>query len=155
MRKVLFVIWTLPNTMLGLCAGFCSMLFGTRMQIREGCIEFHGGPIAAFLRRVPPGRSSSAMTLGHVVLGLDRHVLDVVREHEQVHVRQYERWGVLFLPAYLGASLWLALRGRDPYLDNPFEIEAYNISDPRGRYSLPPDDRLPPEGPPPSGPLDT
>jgi len=29
------------------------------------------------------------------------------------------------LPLYLGWSLWLALRGRRAYLDNPFEREAY------------------------------
>ncbi len=75
------------------------------------------------------------MTLGHVILGLDPRVLDLVREHEHAHVRQYERWGIVFVPAYLGCSLWLWIRHRNPYLDNPFEVEAYTISDPRrGRY---------------------
>jgi hypothetical protein len=40
-------------------------------------------------------------------------------------VRQYERWGPLFLPLYLGYSLVLWLQRRDPYLENPFEVEAY------------------------------
>ena len=47
------------------------------------------------------------------------------RAHERVHVRQCERWGPLFVPAYLGVSLWLMARGRDAYRDNPFEVEAY------------------------------
>ncbi len=76
------------------------------------------------------------MTLGHVIYGLDRKTLDVVRDHEQVHVRQYERWGPAFLPFYLGCSFWLWVNRRDPYLDNPFEIEAYRISDPRRHFDL-------------------
>jgi hypothetical protein len=46
------------------------------------------------------------------------------RRHERVHVRQYERWGPLFIPLYLGASAWALVNGRDPYCDNPFEREA-------------------------------
>jgi len=65
------------------------------------------------------------MTLGHVVLGRDELLLDLTRDHERVHVRQCERWGPLFIPAYLLASLWVKLRGGRPYEDNPFEREAY------------------------------
>jgi hypothetical protein len=50
-----------------------------------------------------------------------------------VHVRQYERWGPFFIPAYLLCSVWLMLRGYNAYLDNPFEVEAYAIDDPSGR----------------------
>jgi len=66
-----------------------------------------------------------ALTLGHVVLGRTAAALDVARSHELVHVRQYERWGPLFIPAYLLCSLVLFIRRRDPYRDNPFEKEAY------------------------------
>ncbi len=65
------------------------------------------------------------MTFGHVVLGQTLGELNRCRDHELVHVRQYERWGPLFLPAYLGCSLVLWLCGRDRYLDNPFEVEAF------------------------------
>ena len=64
------------------------------------------------------------MTLGHVVLGRDQASLDRSRAHERVHVRQAERWGPLFLPAYLAASVWSLLRGRHYYQDNCFEREA-------------------------------
>jgi hypothetical protein len=40
-------------------------------------------------------------------------------------VKQYERWGPFFIPAYLGSSAWMWLRGRDAYRDNPFEAEAF------------------------------
>jgi hypothetical protein len=46
-----------------------------------------------------------------------------------VHVRQYERWGPLFIPAYFAASGWAWWKGGHAYLDNPFEVEAYRISD--------------------------
>ena len=65
------------------------------------------------------------MTLGHVVIARDEHLLEETRAHERVHVRQCERWGPLFIPAYLAASLVLWLVGRRAYEDNPFEREAY------------------------------
>jgi hypothetical protein len=43
-------------------------------------------------------------------------------------VRQYERWGAFFFPAYLGSSLWQLVRGRDPYRHNRFEREAFRAS---------------------------
>ncbi len=66
----------------------------------------------------------SAMTLGHVIIGLDERALDLCREHEQAHVRQVERWGALFIPAYLAASLLAWRRGGHYYLDNWFERDA-------------------------------
>jgi hypothetical protein len=79
-----------------------------------------------FLRRCTFLRGgASAMTLGHVVIARDRSLLDRTREHERVHVRQYERWGPLFIPAYLTLSLLMRLRGRRAYEDNPFEREAF------------------------------
>ncbi|MDG2012956.1 MAG: hypothetical protein P8J33_05590 [Pirellulaceae bacterium] len=129
--KLLKIVWASPNSSLGLAAGLLGLPFGTRMQYREGCIEFFGGMITGFLRRVPPGGSTAAMTLGHVILGQSRSDLSRCRAHEQVHVRQYEQWGPFFLPAYFGWSCICWLQSRDAYLDNPFEVEAYRIADPR------------------------
>jgi hypothetical protein len=64
------------------------------------------------------------MTLGHVVLGTDQAALEQTRAHELAHVRQAERWGPLFLPAYLAASAWAWLAGRHYYRDNWFERDA-------------------------------
>jgi hypothetical protein len=36
----------------------------------------------------------------------------------------------LFFPLYLGSSLLQIVRGRDPYLDNPFEREAFERDGP-------------------------
>ena len=64
-----------------------------------------------------------AITFGHVVLAVDELDPETMR-HELVHVRQYERWGPLFVPVYLLAGLATGLRGRHPYRDNPFERAA-------------------------------
>ena len=66
-----------------------------------------------------------AFTLGHTVFGQTDAALDVTHDHERVHVRQFERWGPLMGPAYLGCSLVLWLMGRRPYRDNPFERQAF------------------------------
>src|SRR5207245_4041198 len=102
---------------------------GGGYRVVDGILELHGGAVDIFLRRCTLLRGgASAMTLGHVVLGRDELTLNITREHERVHVRQAERWGPLFLPAYLGASVIQLLRGRRAYLDNPFEREAYDTA---------------------------
>jgi hypothetical protein len=53
-----------------------------------------------------------------VILGASEADLDAARGHEQVHVRQYERWGPFFLPAYLASSAWQLACGRRCYRDN-------------------------------------
>jgi hypothetical protein len=65
------------------------------------------------------------MTLGHVILDGGEHCLGRSRDHEHVHVRQYERWGPFFLPAYVAASAIVWYRGQHPDLDNHFEREAF------------------------------
>ena len=115
--------WASPGTFLGLLIGFLGVLSGGRVQPIGRTLEFHGGFVTWFLRVI--GRGAGAMTLGHVILGQERAILSACRSHELVHVRQYERWGPLFLPAYGLCAVWLHLNGRHGYWDNPFEKEAY------------------------------
>ncbi len=54
------------------------------------------------------------------------------RAHEHAHVRQCERWGVLFPLAYVVAGLYAAFRARRftaYYWDNAFEREARAAED--------------------------
>jgi hypothetical protein len=118
------IAWAFPATCVGLAIGAAGLLSGGRAHRRGRVLEFWGGAAAVFLRRL--FRGAAAMTLGHVVLGRTLHDLERSRAHELVHVRQYERWGPFFLPAYLLCSLVLWCRGKDGYLDNPFEREAYD-----------------------------
>jgi len=122
----LAIVWALPWTLLGVAVGLLGVSTGGRAQRVGRVLEFHGGLLAWLLLRAPISGGARALTLGHTILGRTRADLDVTRSHELVHVAQYERWGLLFLPAYFGWAAWLWLRGRDPYWDNPFEREAYS-----------------------------
>ncbi len=126
MPKPLAWLWASPWTAVGLTIGVLGLVTGGRVQCRCGVIEFYGGAVAWLLKRAPI--HPAAMTLGHVVLGRHGDLLDACRTHELVHVRQYERWGPLFIPAYLACSGYIWLRGGDAYRDNPFEREAYAVA---------------------------
>lgn len=125
LRTALGMLWAMPYTLLGLMLGLAGLATGGKARIRGKTIEFHGGFVRWFVAHQPPGEFTNAMTLGHTILGQTPASLDFAREHELVHVAQYERWGPLFGPAYLGASVVLWLMGKDAYRDNPFEREAY------------------------------
>jgi hypothetical protein len=120
--RALTYVWASPTTVVGLTAGILTLCTGGHVQRRRGALEFHGGFSRWFLsRRIV---MASAMTLGHVIIGRDCHCLDACRDHEQAHVRQVERWGAAFLPAYVLASALAWARGQDYYRDNWFERDA-------------------------------
>jgi hypothetical protein len=123
--RVLLILWTWPWTHLGLVLGLLAVSTGGGGRRVGRVLEFHGGWLRWLLTRAPIAGGASALTLGHTVLARTAADLVRTRDHELVHVAQYERWGLLFVPAYLGSSAWLWLRGRHPYWDNPFEREAY------------------------------
>ena len=101
------MIWTLPNTLLGLLAGLFLLPFGARLHFAEGAIAF---------KRVPGARG--ALVLGCVILhggeDLDataptyaarcgmapRSQCVRLGDHERAHVYQYLLFGPLFLPLY-------------------------------------------------------
>ena len=128
--KLLRLIWAGPYSLLGLAVGGIGLLSGGRVRYCEGALEFYGGLTSWFVRQLPPGKRTVGFTLGHVILGQTASGLDGAREHERVHVRQFERWGPAMGPAYLLASAWVWAIGKDAYRDNPFEIEAYEESGP-------------------------
>jgi len=129
-RLILFA-WASPTSLVGLAIGTLGWVLGGKARCRPPVLEFHGGLVSWLLDHLP-GRPI-AMTLGHTILGAAPWALEVTREHELVHVRQCERWGPLFLPAYLACSLVLWLARCDPYFDNPFEREAYDHDEKRRR----------------------
>lgn len=111
-RRVLLtfgVLWTLPNSLLGLVAGLVAMPFGARPKFhkRDLALVFHGFPMG-------PG---GALTLGNVMLSTqaDMDALCTtyahragwcvqpktrIGDHERAHVLQYMVLGPLFLPLY-------------------------------------------------------
>lgn len=152
-------IWALPYTLLGIACGLFGLATGGGCQLRQAfaaeeqenkpengsdkgadkgakkeavtLLEFYGGGTAWILRCLPNGHIISAMTLGHTVLGKTAADLDRARDHEMVHVKQFEKWGPLMGPAYIGASVWVWLHGKRAYRDNPFEVEAYDADEAR------------------------
>jgi hypothetical protein len=131
-RSTIAIAWAAPWTLFGLIVGGIMLVCGDGGIQRSGCvIEIHGRGPGWFLKYFPIVAGASAVTFGHVILARSRADLDECRAHELVHVRQYERWGPLFVPAYLLCWLVLALRGRSGYWDNPFEREAYGRTDGR------------------------
>ncbi len=128
--RILQYVWTAPTTCLGLLFLIpVPWLRDPRVHAKlvDGVLELHGGIVSLFLQRgaLLPG-GAAAMTLGHVVLGIDQFHLDRTRRHERVHVRQAECWGPLFIPAYLVATIIAWARGGDFYRDNFFERQAYD-----------------------------
>jgi len=123
--RILGILWASPYTLLGLLIGGVGLCTGGGARVRGRTIEFYGGGTKWFITRLPLGQFTLALTLGHTILGQSTASLDISREHEMVHVRQFERWGPFMGPAYLLSSLVLWLAGKRPYRDNPFEREAY------------------------------
>jgi hypothetical protein len=126
MHRLAAYLWTSPNTLLGLLLAAPDLV--TRRHVRRvrGVLEIAGPWVGLLLRRGTLLKGGArAITFGHVVLAVSPEALDQSRDHERVHVAQYERWGPLFIAAYLVASLLAWARGGDPYRDNRFEREAF------------------------------
>ncbi len=113
------ILWAAPYSLLGIIIG---LTFESRRRER-GVLLFEGARWPSRL-----GWRYRAITFGHVVLCVDR-IDDDTFEHELVHVRQYERWGPLFVPVYAIAALSALVSGGHPYRVNVFERAA---RDPHG-----------------------
>jgi len=119
---VLTYVWVAPVTLVGLLLAIGAIAFGARGKLKNGIFEVAGNSRTAWLNKI--SQHYEAITFGHVILGRKHGVLKAYRNHEYVHVRQYERWGVLLPVLYLLASVWALLKGKHFYWDNSFEIEA-------------------------------
>jgi hypothetical protein len=114
-------LWALPVTLVGLALALLASVSGGSVRCRGCVVEVWGGLIGRLLRGGRLFQGGAAMTLGHVILARDADCLACSRAHELAHVRQFEWWGPLLLPAYWLVGAWLWCRGYHPYLDHPFE----------------------------------
>ena len=108
------ILWAGPWSLVGLIVG---SLFDRR-SLRSGALWCEG---ARWPRKL--GWRYRAITLGHVVLAVD-DLDDRTQRHELEHVRQYERWGPLLVPAYFIAAVAAVAGGGHYYRDNAFEKAA-------------------------------
>lgn len=121
------VAWAAPCSLAGLIAASVVLLCGGSARRGPGTLEITTGSSASShaLARMLPFR---AIALGHVVIAAGMPELERLRSHELVHVRQYERWGIVFFVAYAASGIWQWLNGRDAYWHNHFEVEARRLS---------------------------
>ena len=129
MSTVLRYAWAAPATLVGLLVALPAFAAGAHARVVDGVIEVTGGRVERLIAALPRRCRFCAITFGHIVVCTDECTAAVVRGHEHVHVRQYERLGALFFPLYIGSSVVQLLRGRDPYFDNRFEREACALAD--------------------------
>ncbi len=122
-------LWAAPVSALGLVMACAAGLGGARWQRVNGVLEVCGGWLGRWMAK---RTKVQAITVGHVVLGVDASTLSAWRAHEHAHVAQYERWGVLMVPLYLASSLHARMRGDNAYWHNAFEREARIVAR-RGR----------------------
>lgn len=120
--------WVLPVSIIGILLIPLVIFSGGSISVTAGVIEAEGGILPLLLSRRRPHFTIAALTIGHVIIGQNRESLTRCRNHEHVHVRQYERWGPLFPPLYLLSSAAALISGMDPYRDNIFEQEAFSAT---------------------------
>lgn len=97
-------------------AGFAVATAGAKLwgRMLGGSFRKHGDlTVVSDLPKWAFGRGGTCV--GGVVLS-NRELNDTVLEHEDVHRKQWRRYGLLFIPMYFAAGI-------DP-LQNRFEIEA-------------------------------
>ena len=125
---ILGILWALPLTLFGLLLALPVIARRGRVSIfKDGaCALVVRGPLADRMLARHPFGVMSAMAIGHVVLVAQDALTTRILTHELEHVSQAARWGILFPFAYLAASGWEKLHGRDAYWHNTFEVAARN-----------------------------
>jgi hypothetical protein len=122
--RALKYLWAAPCTAVGTLIGGAVCCFGASPRFVGGVMEI------GFVNRSHPGARVLSqlpfrgITFGHVVLAPTHECQAALRQHERVHVSQYEKWGLLFFVLYPANSLLQWVRGRRPYFDNTFEAQA-------------------------------
>ncbi len=120
-------IWPLPITLFGLILASIVQITGGVCKRYGNALEASNGAASRLLWLMNPWANIEAITLGHVILARDADTAERLRTHEHTHVRQYERWGVIFPLAYFASSAIAVMKGGDAYRDNVFEREAFAV----------------------------
>lgn len=123
---VLGMIWAAPVTAFGLMLALPVALFRGHVVLVRGhtIAVLVRGPLADHMLSHHPFGAMNAMAIGHIVIAVNEGLSSRVLIHELAHVRQAAHWGIVFPLAYFASSAWAAIRGRDAYWHNRFEIAA-------------------------------
>jgi hypothetical protein len=127
-------LWAAPLTLLGMPLWLTVWCFARFSAANHSLAQLntaqpapvfiaYGQPVNWLLRHHPFGEMD-AMAIGCCVFACDAQALQRTLAHELVHVRQALQWGALFPLAYGLCSAWACIRGRCPYGDNYFEVQA-------------------------------
>ena len=117
-------LWAAPCTAVGLLLALIPLALGGKAIWRRGALEVSYRETEAACGQRARALPFRGIVFGHVILAVTNEELIRIGPHERVHVEQYERWGPVFFLAYGLSSLWQLLRGRRPYWDNCFEVQA-------------------------------
>ena len=109
-------LWPSPYTLFGLLVYLIPIRGSRSLIVHRGTIGVFGPAVERLLVRAPVLGGAAAMTFGHAILARDKETFIETWNHERV-------------PMYLGVGLLLKLQRKDPYWDNPFEIEARRLGD--------------------------
>ncbi len=131
LARIAGYVWAAPASVVGVLVALLAAGRGARVAVVDGVVEVVGTRLARALAHWAPRSGFHAITLGHVVIGTSPAALAQCRAHEQVHVRQYEYFGVLFFVLYAASSVLEWMRGHDAYWDNHFERHARQRCAPR------------------------
>jgi len=99
-KRYIAFIWVLPITLLGFGVAMIIRLSGGQIIKHGSAWEATDGKASQMLWLFNPWINIDAITIGHIIIARDEEVAKRLRAHEHAHVRQYERWGVLFPFAY-------------------------------------------------------
>ncbi|MEO6353492.1 MAG: hypothetical protein ABI575_10580 [Oxalobacteraceae bacterium] len=120
------VLWALPLSLLGLMLALPIRILHGRIDRVTGSVTalLVRGPLADKLLERHPFGPMAAMAIGHIIIARQHGLTPQTLRHELAHVLQAARWGPAFPLAYLVASAWAVLHGRQAYWHNHFEIAA-------------------------------
>lgn len=87
--------------------------------------EIKDGLTLIYVNRLIPNWAA-AQTWGRIILL--KYYDERLLSHEKVHVEQWKKLGFLFPLAYVLNSIIQIIKGKHPYFDNKYEVEARNKS---------------------------
>jgi len=122
--KLARFLWAAPCTAIGGVLALIPLALGGSATWSRGALEVTYRQDRAGCGRRARALRFRGIVFGHVILAVTAEELVRIGPHERVHVAQYERWGLLFFPAYGLSSAWQLLRGRSAYWHNHFEVQA-------------------------------